>query len=560
MKNFFLMLFALSLYILLFGYVDDYKIFREMVGLLNQKAYIKSLVYFTGFFLSVYSLYILLNIKSKIIQLITAVIIVFTTSLTYTYGTLDNFHQFGGFRYEDALNILQLLQTFVIVDAGATYIDLFVNSLLMSLVLLTLLLIINHFLVLDKFNKRWMVVPILSFLFIYAILEKTTANRLSFTPPFKLSTLLAYSKMNELYVGVRNDVNISIEKKREIKHIVFIVDESIRADKLQLNGFKKETTPFLNGIQNKIYNYGESVSGTVCSNYSESVLLTGLTQNRLPDIDSYSRKMPTIFMYAQNAGYKSNLIDLMVNKKNNRHFLQEKDFNAIDNIIDLSVTYKNGESFTQDFNAISELNKIINDGNKTFTYLVKYGAHFPYESTYPQTDKIFSPTLNGSSWKTDDKNRFLNSYYNSIRWGVDTFFKELVKQLEGTDTLIVYTSDHGQNLMDDLTIKQTHCAKGAAPQEMARVPLFLMAMNDNVTQEVKKIYKKSNMNHTSHFNIFGTILYFMDYEKNSINKEYGKTLLDDLQNEKRVYTSGDIFGRSQMFMNNYNERNLDENN
>ena len=554
MKKFLVTLVALSLYILFFSYIDDFKIFKEISELIAKKIYLKSIIYFIGFFLSVYSLYILLNMKSKIIQVLSIVLILFSTSVTYTYGVLDNFDIFGGFRYEDALNILQLLNSFVAVETGATYLNLFLKSLFFTILLIVILLVINHYFVLEKFNKKYLIVPFMTFIFIYILIEKTTSNRLSFSPPFKLSALLSYAKLNQLYIGEREEVYISIkDKSTVIEHIVLIVDESIRADKLQINGFDRETTPYLFSIKDKIFNYGISVSGAVCSNYSESILLTGLTPKNLPDKNSYSRRKPTIFSYAQKAKYRTNLIDILINKTNNRHFLMENDFEFIDYSVDISKKYTGEKSYVHDFKSIDELNKIINIEKKSFTYVVKYGSHFPYEDAYPQARKIFTPTLYGSSWSTDDRDKFLNSYYNVIRWTVDDFFKNLVHKLDGTNTLIIYTSDHGQNLMEDLTIKQTHCAKGLAPKGMGTVPLFFLAMNDAVATEIKGIYKKDNINHTSHFNIFGTILSLMGYDKQVINKKYGKTLLDNLEDEERIYTSGDIFGRSKMFINRFDK-------
>lgn len=388
----------------------------------------------------------------------------------------------------------------------------------------------------------------------YMIIDRTSANLLSFSPPFKLPALLTYAKRHKLYTGEREGVNILLKDKAiGIEHIVLIVDESIRSDKLQINGFNKETTPFLFSIKDKIFNYGMSVSGATCSNYSESILLTGLTPKNIPDKNSYSRKKPTIFSYAQKAEYRTNLIDILISKRNNRHFLMESDFEFIDYGVDVSKKYVGENPYMYDFKSIEEMTKIINSEKKSFTYIVKYGCHFPYENAYPQNRKIFTPTLEGDSWNTDNRNEFLNSYYNAIRWGVDDFFKELVNKIDGTNTLIIYTSDHGQNLMEDLTIKRTHCGSGLSPKGMATVPLFFLAMNDTVSLKIKNIYKKDNVNHTSHFNIFGTILYLMGYDKEGVNKEYGNTLLDSLEDEKRIYTSGDIFGRSNMFINRFDE-------
>ena len=556
MKKLLLTLVALSLYVLLFSYMDNYHNIKEVNGLISQKSYLKAIIYFMGFFLSVYSLYILLNMKSKVIQILSILVTLLSTSVIYTYGVLDNFDIWGGFRYEDALNILHLLTSFVGVESGVTYLNLFFKSLFFMTFLIVILLAINYYFVLEKFNKKWLIIPFLTFIFIYVLIEKTTANRLSFSPPFRFSTLLTYAKLNQLYIGEREKVKIGIKKKTTtIEHIVLIVDESIRSDKLQINGFEKKTTPYLFSIKDKIFNYGTSVSGAVCSNYSEAILLTGLTSKNLPDKNSFSRTKPTIFSYAQKADYRTNLIDILINKKNNRHFLMESDFKFIDHSVDVSKKYIGENSYEHDFKSIQELNKIIHSKKKSFTYMVKFGSHFPYEYAYPQDRKIFTPTLYGSSWNTDDRDKFLNSYYNVIKWTVDDFFKDLVKKLDGTNTLIIYTSDHGQNLMEDLTIKQTHCAKGLAPKGMGTVPLFFLAMNDAVATEIKGIYKQENMNHTSHFNVFGTILYLMGYDKKVINQEYGKTLLDNLEDEKRIYTSGDIFGRSKIYINRFDKEN-----
>jgi hypothetical protein len=77
---------------------------------------------------------------------------------------------------------------------------------------------------------------------------------------------------------------------------------------------------------------------------------------------------------------------------------------------------------------------------------------------------------------------------------------------------------------------------------MAEVPLFILS-------NTKFDIKYNNYNKASHFNIFGTILYFMGYDKKEINKVYGRILFDDLTKQKDVFISGDIFGRSIFFKN-----------
>lgn len=549
MKKNLLIFLAFMIYLIVFGYINQYQIIDEIKSLMYKTSYFKAAVYFLGFMASVFSIQIMLNLKSKLFSIFFILILFITTSITLTYAMVDS----QGIGYEDALNILQLLTSPVALESGNTYMNFFIKSSMYSLGLIIILMVTNYYFIPIKINNRWILIPLLSFIFVYVLIYKTTANRLSFSPPYKIINLLLYAQFNTLFSGERDSISFRKPNDGIIKNIVLIVDESIRSDKLQINGCEKETTPYLMSIKKKIFNYGMCVSGAVCSNYSEAILLTGIGYEKLPDTTSFSRKKPSLFSYAKYANYETSLIDLMINKTNNRHFLMEDDFKYIDNQVDLSKYYPEEKAYNLDFKAIDLLKQTLKNNKKSFAYFVKYGSHFHYEHAYPETKKVFTPTQDSAKWNTEDKEKFLNSYCNSIRWTVDSFFEQLVKELEGTNTLVIYTSDHGQNLMDDLTINQTHCAKGFAPKEMAMVPLLLLPMNKDVASVINKIYQKRNLDHTSHFNVFGSILYLMGYDKKNIHIKYGKTIFDDLEKQNKIYTSGDIFGRSQMFKNMFKE-------
>jgi glucan phosphoethanolaminetransferase (alkaline phosphatase superfamily) len=543
---------SIGFYFFIFLYLNKYQNVNEVNSFIFQGSYDKAIIYFFVFLLSVLSIFILINIRNKLIKYFFYFILFITIAIDLTYYQITPL----GFRYEDALNIIQLLNSFVAIEAGGTYIDFFIYASIKAIVVIVILFIINNFLVNYKFKSKWLILPMLCSFLVYGVITKSTANKLDYPSPYKIGVLLFYAKVNALYIGNREEVNVSLNKDnffKDIKHIIFIADESIRGDKLEINGFDKNITPYLFSIKNKIINYGIASSGAVCSNYSETILLSGIPLSKIPDKSSYSRKIPTIFDYAKNAGFKTNLIDILLNKKNNRHFLMERDFDNIDNTINLSEKYSHLKMLYYDNKAIDELKILLTHSSKSFTYIVKYGCHFHYEDAYPSNRKIFKPTQSKAKWNTDNKEEFLNSYYNAINWSVDEFFRKLYQNFKGTDTLIIYTSDHGQNLMDDLSINQTHCAKGKAPKEMAIVPLFLLPMSDKIKEVIENEYKNKNYNHTSHFNIFGTILSLMGYDNRQINQMYGLTLFDDLSNQKRVYTSGDIFGRSILYKNKFDK-------
>ena len=62
----------------------------------------------------------------------------------------------------------------------------------------------------------------------------------------------------------------------QVEKIVLIVDESIRADILGINGYPAATTPWLRTIDSGIVNFGLAASASNCSDYSNLMLRTGI--------------------------------------------------------------------------------------------------------------------------------------------------------------------------------------------------------------------------------------------------------------------------------------------
>jgi glucan phosphoethanolaminetransferase (alkaline phosphatase superfamily) len=195
------------------------------------------------------------------------------------------------------------------------------------------------------------------------------------------------------------------------------------------------------------------------------------------------------------------------------------------------------------------LSDIIHTQEKTFTYLIKYGAHFHYESSYPDSIRIFTPIQEKTNYERKDKTKLLNSYFNAMYWGVDVFFKKMFDKLKDRNVLIIYTSDHGQNILDDLNTDLTHCAKGEVNQVMASVPLFITATNQIYIDNLRLKIPDINKNKGSHFELFPTLLHMMHYDSCSIKTRYGHSLFDTLAIKERNFYSGDLFGRGNFFKN-----------
>ena len=493
---------------LIFIYIDNLSNLKEVFGFTGQKEYLKAIIYFANYIIGIAGIFFLLASRIKIVMLI---LLLFFFTLEKGFFNLSSY----GFGYDEMILFLNEYHFFK--DAFWTYYLQFLVPFCVSAFLVVIIYFLFRKVQLKYSLWIGLFLVSISFVVSYKIIKISNGVRLAYPVLIKEPVLLAYTLNNKLYVGKRDKVSLDIVRKPKAKHIIFIVDESIRGDKLSLNGFNKETTPFLDSIKSKILNFGVAVSGGICSSYSNGILLTGIQPNNLPDKNGkITRKAPLLFQYVNQAKMISSYFDMQNSKEKPNNFFQKDDWKYINHtffIRDLNVSFK---AYEKDLIGLKYLKAFINKHkNKyTFTYFVKQGAHFSYTDKYPLNKSIFKPTLKGGmfgKWNLDIKDKFLNTYYNAVYWEVDNFFKEFYKMFEGEDFILIYTSDHGQNLLDYLNIKQTHCLKGKAPFVMAEVPLFILSNS-------KLNIKYNNYNEASHFNIFGTLLYLMGYNQDEIKK------------------------------------------
>ncbi len=132
-------------------------------------------------------------------------------------------------------------------------------------------------------------------------------------------------------------------------------------------------------------------------------------------------------------------------------------------------------SWERDQIVAEEVNKIISSSKGNFIFIFKQGSHIPYDKNFPNDKAIWKPSYVSEKKfdipKGHELKTAVNAYDNSIRYNLDTFFKKLVDDYTDipNNTLIVYTSDHGQTLFANG--KASH---GGNMKVEANVPLFII--------------------------------------------------------------------------------------
>ena len=352
--------------------------------------------------------------------------------------------------------------------------------------------------------------------------------------------MLVFASTSSIYDGERTEVIYSGALDARVEKIVLVVDESIRADILGINGYKNNTTPYLNFMETGLVNFGLAAASSNCSDYSNLILRTGARKDDIPDQDQLTLKNPSIWQFTRKAGFHNVYLDAQSTEEwaNFQNFMNEDEASFIDELIRVrqKVVYESDEV------AREQLISLLKQPGKTFIMLNKYGMHFPYFRSYPKEYNLFTPVLEHGE-PMNDKEKSLNSFMNGIRWSVDDWFKGLLSENDDFKRyVIIYTSDHGQNIVDDGTLA-THCRPMANRFE-GIVPMMVFS-NDEEILEKLKVTQFASYNKTSHFQVFPTLLQLAGYKESWVRNHYGVSLCESPVTSPAFFV-GDLHGRGSI--------------
>ena len=132
---------------------------------------------------------------------------------------------------------------------------------------------------------------------------------------------------------------------------------------------------------------------------------------------------------------------------------------------------------------------------------------------------------------------------NGLRWSVDDWFKHLLSESKDFKPyVIIYTSDHGQNIVDDGTLA-THCRPRANRFE-GIVPMMVFS-NDTAVLERFKAAQMASYDKTSQFQIFPTLIRLAGYKDSWVKSHYGASL-SELPSTPPEFFVGDLHGRGSI--------------
>ncbi|MFZ2650126.1 MAG: sulfatase-like hydrolase/transferase [Burkholderiaceae bacterium] len=366
--------------------------------------------------------------------------------------------------------------------------------------------------------------------------------------PLGFATLLAAERLVVPEIPPRQAVAIEHPGRAPLRNVIMIMDESIRGDYVDINHGSGVRTG-LAQAGSALVNFGLASSQANCSAESNASLRFGVTRaNHLRDL----KVNPSLWQYAKKAGYTTSYLDAQRHGGRLQNLMDEQELSHIDRFIQLDSGTATKDRDTE---IARRLRQTIDEPGQHFIYLNKMGCHFPYEGKYPADRALFTPTMRQTYFGTESAQRpsrptaeaddvrarllFTNSYRNCIAWNTSSFFDVLLAGRALNDTVIVYTSDHGQDFHEDGRPGfGTHCSFGPAAPGEGIVPLAVLTQ-EPATLEMLRAAAQINHGQASLFNVFPTLLQLMGYRTEDLSaaNRFEPTLLQALAKDNQKFLS-----------------------
>ena len=348
--------------------------------------------------------------------------------------------------------------------------------------------------------------------------------------PLAYLNLFAYEALHNT-VGPREPVTLTRTSQAVGHDIVLIIDESISGNYLDINapfGVHSNLKQARPGVD--IFNYGYAASIANCSADTNVTLRYGGTR---ADYMRINTTLPSIWQYAKKAGLRTVYIDAQRTAGNLQNLMTDTEKKDIDQFVQFDQTSVRD----RDMVAAAKLIELLNDDKSELVVINKVGAHFPVHDKYPDAFMAYRPTLprgqftevadtgerNGFNGQPDDWVLYRNAYKNTVLWNVGEFFARVFAEANLNNALLIYTSDHGQDLHERGNPGlNTHCG-GDPVEEEGLVPLVVIQGRELKTLDWSA-QLAANKDRSSHYNIFPTLLQLMGYDLAGIEAVYGKPL------------------------------------
>lgn len=223
--------------------------------------------------------------------------------------------------------------------------------------------------------------------------------------------------------------------------LVFHVGESVRADRMSINGYERDTTPWLRSQENVI-NFTDCISAACDTCQVELVVMTDGRRSVMEKgaEDMQPKTGSVLDLFAAN-GF--NVYTFF-----GRRCAQKLKYDRVIRVL----THCSRERFNalgSPWTSVPQMESVLkqNPNKNLVLFINNEGSHTPFEH-YDRENTPFLPVGNDFENPGAHAEEVNNAYDSTIHY-TDEFFRRVTKALDGRPWVYVYISDHGEYLGHD---------------------------------------------------------------------------------------------------------------
>jgi glucan phosphoethanolaminetransferase (alkaline phosphatase superfamily) len=235
--------------------------------------------------------------------------------------------------------------------------------------------------------------------------------------------------------------NVAVERPDDAPDLIFILGESLRADHVSMNGYKRETFPRLSR-DTALISLPNITTVPYYTHTSVPHILTRADSIH-PDLAYDEQSFITLF---KKAHYTTSWLSNQDNVNTYAYFIHEADTVVYANAARTPYSY---DKWT-DMDLLPELDKALSAAPKQPKLVVLHsvGSHWWYPAHYPDSLARFKPEVNSKVVSELSRQQMINSYDNTIL-ATDLFLSGVINRLQHRNAVMIFISDHGEALGED---------------------------------------------------------------------------------------------------------------
>jgi heptose-I-phosphate ethanolaminephosphotransferase len=313
-----------------------------------------------------------------------------------------------------------------------------------------------------------------------AMAAETIQKRMEPAVPWQM--LVGYMQYQEQLAGMQElldqnrklppIMNLVEANAEQPKTLVLVIGESTNRQHMSLYGYPRQTTPKLDALRNQLTVFNKVIGPRP---YTIEVLQQVLTFADQENPDLYLTT-PSLMNIMKQAGYKTFWItnQQTMTKRNTMltNFSQQADEQFYLN------NSRDQNSRSYDENVIEPFQKVLADpAEKKLIIVHLLGTHMKYEYRYPPEFARFNDRAGLADWATPDQIPVINNYDNAVLYN-DEVVANLISSFSATNPngLLVYFSDHGEDVFDSPGHKILGRNEGRPTEPMYAVPFFTLGI------------------------------------------------------------------------------------